>query len=773
MSEKKNIATGYIGNALRSSAADHTTTFADEIFDTERQKYQSEVNTDIKERIKAEAEANTLAISNEAQARAKADEQLNTAIEAEKNRAMAAEEKIIFDVSSHNNGAVFESLQSLLSSPNLNTLIPVSVRCGGMTIRFVQSSDNKYVQYRLMAQNFTTDVTQWQGVDDKPTLGSDNLVKSGGVADKISELEKKISAIKIEAELHLGYIDKATGEVKAISSGYYYSTPFVVSKNDILKITCLANTQAIFTLFNSTDITIGSIGTVLCPSIGSDVRTYEITCQSDGYVAISLQGTDYELSILKDGALKPRVEKIEQDITTLKEKDEQLTVATQAFNVGKIIPSIISNEYLDRDSGDIIQYNGWDRTEYINVAFFKEIGITASETEVGNINYNVWYREDKTFLGNFPIVDGDNILSVPEDAVYMRLSGPRKEISTFSISIKSYKKIKSETPDDSIVAISNKVVNAIDGSCVVFTHMTDSHAGRGSIMPPSLMKEHLKKAFEVAENVSADFLVHTGDIIQGQDETLTATARECYSAIVPELNKHSIPFVWSHGNDEHDRGEIINGDFAMTWDEVDSCVGRSGRTAQVNAVYNNVDTIKRSYYYFDDNFKRCRYIVIDSEDYGDNRKGNGFSTIQVDWFKNTLTDALNKQLPIIIFTHQPPTAMLKDEGASMFDNGLITAMGNFTKAGGKILAYIHGHQHWDNYYYDAVNKIPYICLINGYPQKDNSAVPWEGMWGNPTTPSRSKDDITQYAMDVYVVNVDTKKIHIFRYGAGEDRVIEP
>ena len=44
MAEEKKIATGYIGNALRSTAADHVTTFADEIFDTERQQYQNEVN---------------------------------------------------------------------------------------------------------------------------------------------------------------------------------------------------------------------------------------------------------------------------------------------------------------------------------------------------------------------------------------------------------------------------------------------------------------------------------------------------------------------------------------------------------------------------------------------------------------------------------------------------------------------------------------------------------------------------------------------------------
>lgn len=92
---------------------------------------------------------------------------------------------VIYDVSAHNDGAVFESLQALLSSSSLSTLIPTSVRCGGMSIRFIQgsvpNSDNKYVQYRLLAQNFTTATTQWQGIDDEPTAGSENLVKSGGV----------------------------------------------------------------------------------------------------------------------------------------------------------------------------------------------------------------------------------------------------------------------------------------------------------------------------------------------------------------------------------------------------------------------------------------------------------------------------------------------------------------------------------------------------------------------------------------------------------------
>ena len=98
----------------------------------------------------------------------------------------------VYDVSAHNNGAVFESLQALLSSSNLSTLIPTSVRHGGMSIRFIQgseqSSDNKYVQYGLMTNSFSTSVSDWQGVDDKPIAGSDNLVKSKGVKEEFETL---------------------------------------------------------------------------------------------------------------------------------------------------------------------------------------------------------------------------------------------------------------------------------------------------------------------------------------------------------------------------------------------------------------------------------------------------------------------------------------------------------------------------------------------------------------------------------------------------------
>lgn len=69
------------------------------------------------------------------------------------------EQGIIYDVSAHNDNAVFESLSALLSSPNLSTLIPTSVRRGGMSIRFLQGSEqssyNNYVQYMYTGNSVT------------------------------------------------------------------------------------------------------------------------------------------------------------------------------------------------------------------------------------------------------------------------------------------------------------------------------------------------------------------------------------------------------------------------------------------------------------------------------------------------------------------------------------------------------------------------------------------------------------------------------------------
>ena len=99
----------------------------------------------------------------------------------------------VFDISAyHATGgtlATYDNLEDALGTNGKN--IPQSLRKGGMSVKFVQTSDHKYIQTRCMAQNFTTDVTKWQGVDDEPTDGSNNLVESGGVDKAINQVDEK------------------------------------------------------------------------------------------------------------------------------------------------------------------------------------------------------------------------------------------------------------------------------------------------------------------------------------------------------------------------------------------------------------------------------------------------------------------------------------------------------------------------------------------------------------------------------------------------------
>ena len=87
-----------------------------------------------------------------------------------------------FDLSAYNaQGGVLATYADLSAALTALNALPAAYKKGGMSFKFVQSSDNKYVQFRLMADSFNTTPANWQGVDDEPTSGSDNLVKSGGI----------------------------------------------------------------------------------------------------------------------------------------------------------------------------------------------------------------------------------------------------------------------------------------------------------------------------------------------------------------------------------------------------------------------------------------------------------------------------------------------------------------------------------------------------------------------------------------------------------------
>ena len=271
----------------------------------------------------------------------------------------------IYDVSYHNNGATFESLSALLSSKNLYTLIPTEVRCGGMTIRFVQSSDNKYMQYRLLSTSFSTTESDWQGVDDEPTDGSDNIVKSGGVFSSISEETARATAtedaIMDEVEQHdykLNDLSKTERKIDAclnlyergielnleiILQNHYVSNsgdivqyntydiykPIKLFKNQSINIECIANEVAALSLSETENITENSKLKVVAKGLDSDRPqsfTYSatedcivvISCRNDGHFAQTFKTTDSSTTLRATyNKLSNNIEKSKNNINNI------------------------------------------------------------------------------------------------------------------------------------------------------------------------------------------------------------------------------------------------------------------------------------------------------------------------------------------------------------------------------------------------------------------------------------------------------------------------
>ena len=64
-----------------------------------------------------------------------------------------------FDLSAYNNGTTYADLSAALTALNA---LPAAYKKGGMSFKYVQTSDNNYVQFRCISDSFTTDVTKWQ-----------------------------------------------------------------------------------------------------------------------------------------------------------------------------------------------------------------------------------------------------------------------------------------------------------------------------------------------------------------------------------------------------------------------------------------------------------------------------------------------------------------------------------------------------------------------------------------------------------------------------------
>lgn len=372
---------------------------------------------------------------------------------------------IVFDISAyHATGstlATYANLAAALGTDGEN--VPASVRKGGMSVKFVQSSDNKYVQYRYMGTDVTTAATftntaNWQGVDDEPTSGSENLVKSGGVYNSSYRFNifNKKEFLDCVKEF---YVADSTIDLSAIVCGrlHYGSTHTYAiefcSSNDFTQVVLELRgnlTSSVIKSSNNNAYAIVAWNKVAYYCNGADVKpVYDLTVDN---VKPKIEGFWPALKayLMENGSisvLQNKVSTIENTAIPAIKKSKGFITSNDALNelLGELY---ISNQSIDYSNvGYIRLYFGYSNRWGVDL-------FTSSYGAIASMYITSTTKPSSLIIGNNggAVIDWDTLLATQPGRNYVDVQVNSvepvliKDIN-FSPTIKSYyedEKIKKE-----------------------------------------------------------------------------------------------------------------------------------------------------------------------------------------------------------------------------------------------------------------------------------------------------------------------------------------
>ena len=304
----------------------------------------------------------------------------------------------VFDISAYN-GTSYANLSAALGTDGAN--IPQNLRKGGMSVKFVQSSDNKYVQYRLMSDTFSTIESDWQGVDDIPTAGSNNLAKSDGVYYGLSELKFSVDN---NIPFTQGYYLNKNGNLNADGNGYY--TDFIeVRQGDSFLYNGEArySNPAIYVMYSADK-------TVISYENTEKVYVDETITVSNSNVKYIRFGSYITAPSCKKILSVPSNVELKENINTEKNKTDNIFL--NSFNIGKDIANDLSiavqGKYVDKTTGVLIDYSPYNIYQSLKVCKGGTISIKNAlcSDAVALISYYDSATDSYT-----PIVIGTNTMS--------------------------------------------------------------------------------------------------------------------------------------------------------------------------------------------------------------------------------------------------------------------------------------------------------------------------------------------------------------------------
>lgn len=238
----------------------------------------------------------------------------------------------------------YSTLQNALNA------IPSSLRYNGMEIIYIDSTTGQYVKYRMIAKEWSTLSSAWQGVDDELKAFSINLAKSGEVYEKIkNEVGYDIPNLTFVDNEYVNY-----NGVISPQNQYKRSEAYPAEKGQTIHVIGKGQgtVVAMIALCDSDESNIQ----VVVRSSGDDTKEYTYTMQNDGYFIVSSQKIlELSIEIEKIDSLS----KINSRVTALEELPPYVYKDNEDF-------TMTTGGYIDHNGG-VASQNSNSYSSYIPI----------------------------------------------------------------------------------------------------------------------------------------------------------------------------------------------------------------------------------------------------------------------------------------------------------------------------------------------------------------------------------------------------------------------
>lgn len=236
-----------------------------------------------------------------------------------------------------------------------------------------------------------------------------------------------------------------------------------------------------------------------------------------------------------------------------------------------------------------------------------------------------------------------------------------------------------------------------------------------------------------------------------------------------------VPLLKTVGN--HEWGYGANNDYNITSQEMYAYYLRD-QDKMFKDIHWGPD---HTYYYWDDQQAKCRFISLNVMDYPDTVKPTGnadnkewyfkVSDTQINWLKSTLNSVPDGYV-VAIESHLVPlnadqfasfpaakigATITNGEDLQAIASAYAAKTGDFASAKGDLLAWFGGHYHADDI--TVRNGVTYVTTI-----ADCMSV-----WDIPNVPKKTAGTVSEQAFDIATVDRASRRVSLTRIGDGSDR----